>query len=54
MTDKELTTMMWAADAIRVEATRRYRWLERQKIAARIEKYGHARGVKLRDLPKES
>lgn len=48
MTDKELATVLWAADALRVEATRRMRWVERQKVAARIERYGHALGLPTR------
>lgn len=53
MTDVELAKVLWAADALRVEATRRMRWMDRQKIDKRIERFGHARGVRLRDLPPE-
>lgn len=48
MTDRELELVVEASQALLRAADRRLGEVEREKIRARVERFGHARGLKLR------
>jgi hypothetical protein len=53
MTTDELYRVEMAAHYLKVAVSRRLRMIEQEKIRTRIQRYGHAEGLRFRDRPHE-